>query len=226
VDDYLSEKEQWEYVKTWVRENLLWVVAGVAVGAALLGGWRWWQDHVDRQGVDASVKYQQVVSTFVSDRNKGFVLLGELEHDYASSPYVDQAKLVAARVYVDSNELDKAAAQLQDVLQRTKDKDLALVARLRLARVQLAQKKVDDAIKTLNGEEAGAFAASFHEVRGDAYHLKGDDAAALKEYQAARLGDVAETVDPQLLDLKIADLPASAGATSKPAPPATAAAAK
>jgi predicted negative regulator of RcsB-dependent stress response len=226
VDDYLSEKEQWEYLKTWVRENLLWVVAGVAVGAALLGGYRWWNDHVDRQGVDASIKYQSVVNTFVSDRNKGFVLLGELEHDYPSSPYVDQAKLVAARVYVDSNELDKAAAQLQDVLQRTKDKDLALVARLRLARVQIAQNKADDAIKTLNGTDAGAFAARFHEVRGDAYHLKGDDAAALKEYQAARLGDVAGTVDPQLLDLKIADLPASAGATSKPAAPATAAAAK
>lgn len=226
MDDYLSEKEQWEYLKTWVRENLLWVVAGVAVGAALLGGYRWWNDHVDRQGVDASIKYQSVVNTFVSDRNKGFVLLGELEHDYPSSPYVDQAKLVAARVYVDSNELDKAAAQLQDVLQRTKDKDLALVARLRLARVQIAQNKADDAIKTLNGTDAGAFAARFHEVRGDAYHLKGDDAAALKEYQAARLGDVAGTVDPQLLDLKIADLPASAGATSKPAAPATAAAAK
>jgi predicted negative regulator of RcsB-dependent stress response len=118
--------------------------------------------------------------------------------------------------------------QLQDVLQRTKDKDLALVARLRLARVQIAQKKADDAIKTLDGTDAGAFAARFHEVRGDAYHLKADDAAALKEYQAARLGDVAETVDPQLLDLKIADLPASAGATptSKPVPPAAAAAAK
>jgi predicted negative regulator of RcsB-dependent stress response len=224
VDDYLSEKEQWEALKTWLRENGLWIVAGVAVGGALLGGWRWWQDHADRQGVDASAKYQQIVSTFVSDRNKGFVLLGEMEHDYASSPYLDQAKLVAARVYVDSGELDKAASQLQDVIQHTKDKDLALVARLRLARVQIAQKKADDAIKTLNAAEPGAFAARFHETRGDAYHVKGDDTAALKEYQAARLGDVADTVDAQTLDLKIADLPASAGATSKPAQPATAAA--
>jgi predicted negative regulator of RcsB-dependent stress response len=129
-------------------------------------------------------------------------------------------------VYVDSGDLDKAASQLQDVIQHTKDKDLSLVARLRLARVQIAQKKADDAINTLNGAEPGAFAARFHEIRGDAYHVKGDDTTALKEYQAARLGDVADTVDAQLLDLKIADLPASAGATSKPAPPATAAAAK
>jgi predicted negative regulator of RcsB-dependent stress response len=226
VDDYLSEKEQWEALKTWLRENGLWIVAGVAVGAALLGGWRWWQDHTDRVGVDASVKYQQIVNTFVSDRNKGFVLLGEMEHDYPSSPYVDQAKLVAARVYVDSGDLDKAASQLQDVIQHTKDKDLSLVARLRLARVQIAQKKADDAINTLNGAEPGAFAARFHEIRGDAYHVKGDDTTARKEYQAARLGDVADTVDSQLLDLKIADLTASAPATSKPAPPATAAAAK
>jgi len=226
VDDYLSEREQWEALKTWLRDNGLWIVAGVAVGGALLGGYRWWQDHVDRQGTDAYAQYQQVLKTFESDRNKAFVLLGEMEHNYAPSPYVDQAKLAAARIYVDGGDLDKAAAQLQDVLQHTKDKDLGLIARLRLARVQISQKKADDALKTLSGAEPGAFAARFHEVRGDAYHVKGDDTPALKEYQAARLGDIADTVDAQQLDLKIADLPASAGATSKPAQPATAAAAK
>ena len=30
-------------------------------------------------------------------------LLGELERDYSSTPYVDQARLAVARVYVESN---------------------------------------------------------------------------------------------------------------------------
>jgi predicted negative regulator of RcsB-dependent stress response len=226
VSEYLSEKEQWELVKTWFRENGLWIVAGVIVGGGLLGGWRWWQDRLDRQGIDASAKYQEVVTAFTTDRSKGLVLLGEMERQYGASAYVDQAKLVAARIYVEAGDLDKAAAQLQEVLQRTKDSDLALVARLRLARVQIAQKKADDAVKTLSGVESGAFAARFHEIRGDAYHAKGDDVAALKEYRAARVGDVAGTVDTQLLDLKIADLPADAGATPKPTQPPAAAAAK
>jgi predicted negative regulator of RcsB-dependent stress response len=155
------------------------------------------------------------------------VLLGEMERDYSSSPYLDQAKLVVAKVYVENGELDKAASELQSVVQNSKDKDLALLARTRLARVQIAQKKFDDALATLNVSDTGAFAPIFHEVRGDAYHAKGNNAGALTEYRAARDSDVAGAPDSQLLDLKIADLPAEAsGSTSKPTQPPAAAAAK
>ena len=226
MEDYLSEKEQWEYIKGLLRENGLWIVAGVLVGVGVLGGWRWWQEHVDQRGLDAGAKYQQIVSAFGTDRTRALVLLGEMEREYSSSPYLDQAKLVAARAYVDSGDLDKAATELQVVVQNSKDQDLAQLARLRLARIQIAQKKANDALATLNAGEPGAFAPRFHEVRGDAYHAKGDNAAALKEYRAARAGDIAGVTDTQALDLKIADLPAESGATSKPTQPPTAAAAK
>ena len=227
MDDYLSEKEQWERVKQLLRENGLWVVAGVVVGVALLGGYRWWQDHVDQQALNASTKYQQILGALATDRSRAFGLLGEMERDYSSSPYLDQAKLVIAKVYVESGEMDKAASELQSVVQNSKDKDLALLARARLARVQVSQKKFDDALATLNAGDAGAFAAIFHEVRGDAYHAKGNDAAALTEYQAARGGELTGATDSQMLDLKIADLPVqAAGSTSKPTQPPAAAAAK
>ena len=226
MEDYLSEKEQWEYIKGLLRENGLWIVAGVLVGVGVLGGWRWWQDHVDQRGLDAGAKYQQIVTAFGTDRTRALVLLGEMEREYSSSSYLDQAKLVAAKAYVESGDLDKAATELQGVVQNSKDKDLAQLARLRLARIQIAQKKADDALATLNAGDPGAFAPRFHEVRGDAYHAKGDNAAALKEYRTARVGDIAGVTDTQALDLKIADLPAEPGATSKPTQPPTAAAAK
>ncbi len=151
------------------------------------------------------------------------VNLGQLEREYPTSAYRDQAKLLAARVYVDSGELDKAHTELESVMQHTPDKELGLVTRLRLARVQIAQQKPDDALTTLNGVEPGAFAPRFHEVRGDAYHAKGDNASALKEYQAAKAGDFGEVTDPQMLDLKITDLLADAGPTPSPKlPPAAA----
>ena len=61
-------------------------------------------------------------------------------------------------------------------MEHTKDAELALVARLRLARVQIAQKKPDAALATLNGLKAGAFEPRYHEVLGDAYYAKGDKA--------------------------------------------------
>ena len=154
------------------------------------------------------------------DRTQAFVRLGELERDYPSSPYADQGKLLAARVYVEGKELDKAAHELETVMNGSKDHELALVARARLARVEIAEGKPDEALTTLNAVEPGAFAARYHEVRGDAWYAKGDKAAALKEYRSAAgnpdLGDAA------LLDLKIADLaadapPASAATVASPA---------
>jgi predicted negative regulator of RcsB-dependent stress response len=41
LEDYLSEKEQWERVTGWLRENGVWIVAGVVVGALGIGGWQW-----------------------------------------------------------------------------------------------------------------------------------------------------------------------------------------
>src|SRR5207245_8437402 len=92
------------------------------------------------------------------------------------------------RWVADDVELERAAGELADVAERSKDRDLALVARLRLARVQIAQGKPDGALATLGVVEPGAFAARFHEVRGDADYAKGDRAAALKEYRSAQAG--------------------------------------
>jgi predicted negative regulator of RcsB-dependent stress response len=213
VEDYLSENEKWEAVKQWLRENGLSIVAGVAVGAAGLGGWKWWQAREERLALEASSRYEQVLEAFArGDPTRGKTLIAELERDYAKSPYVDQAHLLAASNAVSSGQLDQAAENLSAVVEQTKDRELAQIARLRLARVQVAQAKLDDALKTLTTEDPGAFAARFHEVRGDVYFEKGDKAAALKEYQAAREnGRAAGGPGSEVLELKINDLVADAG---------------
>jgi len=206
VEDYLSEKEQWEWIKTQVRENGPAVIVAVAVVAAGVYGWRWWQGRLDAGRLEAGAKYTQMVQALDGgDRTRALALFGELQHAYAASPYTDQARLLAARLYVLGGELDRAAGELAAVAENSKDRDLALVARLRLARVQIAQGKADGALATLNAAQPGAFAAQYHEVRGDAYYAKGDKSAALKEYRSAQTA-----ASDSLLTLKIADLAADA----------------
>jgi predicted negative regulator of RcsB-dependent stress response len=238
LEDYLSEKEQWERVTGWLRENGLWIVGGVVLGALGIGGWQWWEAHLDTVNGQASAKYEQMLSDLgKGDRTGALILLADLERDFSSTPYLDQARLAVARVYVEGNELDKASTELQAVSQHSKDKQLALVARLRLARVLIAQKKPDEALTTLDGVDPGAFEALFHEVRGDAEFAKGNKAAALTEYRTARTKDANGGSDSSLLGLKISDLVAEAaptapaaikvpagptsGATTPPAPPTT-----
>jgi predicted negative regulator of RcsB-dependent stress response len=218
VEDYLSEKEQWEWIKSQARENGPAMIGAVILVAAGVLGWRWWQSHQDAGRIAAATKYTQMIQAVDgNDRSRALVLLGELERDAAGSPYTDQARLLAAKVYVASGELERAASELTTVGEHSKDKDLGLVARLRLARVQIAQGKPDAAIATLNAVEPGAFAGHFKEVRGDAYYAKGDKAAALKEYRGAQGSDSDPTLALKIADLAAVEPPAAAAPAAKPA---------
>jgi len=213
VSDY-SEAEQLEQAKSWLKANAIWIIAGIAIGAGGLAGWRWYQDRRDTQAEAASARYEELVDAFSRrDNVRGTTLLEELNREYAWTPYASLGTLIAARVQVEANELDKAAASLKSVMDNAKDDELKMVARLRLARVQAAQGKYDDALATLKVEQPGEFAPRLADARGDVLLAKGDRAGALREYLAARSGDADGRVDTELLDLKIRDL----GGTPPPA---------
>lgn len=218
MDDYLTEQEQWERAKAWLRSNGAWIVGGVILGALGLYGYQWYGKYQDRVALEAAGQFQGIIDAFEKrDRTAGLALVAQLKEKYPSSPYADQADLLSARMYVESNELDKAAERLRHVMSSSKDRELALVARLRLARVQLSQDKAGEAIATLNQKELGAFEPRYQETRGDAYFAKGDKAAALREYEAARRSASLEVLDTQLLELKIKDLSGAVTASREPA---------
>jgi predicted negative regulator of RcsB-dependent stress response len=173
----------------------------------LLSGWHWWQGHADELASQASAQSLQIAEAFGRhDRARAIAMIDTLKREQPKSPYVDEVNLVAARAFVDAGELDKAAARLKSVMDATPDRALALIARERLARIEIAQKSPDAALATLAAVDPGSFASRYHEVRGDAFEAKKDYASALKEYRAARAADTAGSVDPERLDLKIGDL--------------------
>ncbi len=105
------------------------------------------------------------------------------------------------------------------------DPQLRLLARVRIARVQITENNADAALKTLEGAEPGGFAARFDEVRGDALLAKGDRAGALAAWRKAEAaaggkGDRPATVDLEGLRLKIWDLESDGVKTPTSAPSA------
>jgi predicted negative regulator of RcsB-dependent stress response len=206
VSDY-SETEQLDMAKSWLKANGLWIIAGIALGVGGLGGWRWYQNRLTVQAETASARYDELVEAFArNDRTRGLTLVEQLNRDYASTPYAALSTLVAARVHVEANELDKAAAGLKSVMDTATDDEVRVIARLRLARVLSAQGKYDEALATLKVDDMGEFSNRFADVRGDVLLAKGDRAGALREYLAARSGENNDRVDADLLDLKIRDL--------------------
>lgn len=221
--DLLSEGEQWEAIKAWLRENGLAIAAGLLLGGMALGGWKWWQAHQDSQRLAANGAYENLLRSFdAGDIAAAERQLEQFQRDFGGSAYAAPADLAAARVYVARNDLDKAATRLRNVEATSRDEQLRVIARLRLARVQIAQGKPDDALATLGSASEGSFQSGFAEVRGDALFAKGDRAGALREYLAARsarsAGGQSGGLDgADLLDLKLNDLrPAAAAAAAGP----------
>ena len=214
MDDYLlSEREQWEALKRWLRENGPAIVAGVAIAALGLGAYRWWQARENGADLAAGALYVRMENAFAQgNRTQAFIALGDLERQYPSSPYADQARLASAGAFVEDNQLGRAADELREVMQHSPDSILRLIARLRLARVQIAQHQASDALATLNGASPGAFSSQYAEARGDAYYAMGDKAAALAQYRLAKASEAGGVTGSGLLDLKISDLAADESA--------------
>jgi predicted negative regulator of RcsB-dependent stress response len=206
VSEY-SEAEQMERAKSWLKTNGIWIIAGIAIGVGGLGGWRWYQERREAQAETASARYEELVDAFSRrDSVRGMTLLEELNREYGWTPYASLGTLIAARVQVEANELDKAAAGLKSVMDNSDDDELKMVARLRLARVQSALGKHDEALATLKVDNPGEFAPRIADARGDVLLAKGDRDGALKEYLAARASENNGRIDVDLLDLKIRDL--------------------
>ena len=213
----LNEQEQWELAKQKVRELWIYVVGGVALGLGGLYGWNWWQDRRETQAETASARYEELIQAFQrNDATRGMTLLEDLKAQYAWTPYPALGALIAARIQVEANELDKAAATLKYVMDSAHDPEIQLIARLRLARVVSAQGKHDDALALLKVEEVGDFAP-----RLDVLLAKGDRAGALREYLAARGAPSDGRVDFEMLDLKIRDLGGTPPAAPLDAQPGT-----
>lgn len=229
-----DERDQWEALKSWLRQNGMALVGGLVLGTVVLLGWRWWQDRQQTQHQASTAAYETLLRAFDSPEKdapgKAFDTFIKAQADSAYGP---AARLAYARLLVERDELDKAAEQLSVVSAKAPDEQLRVVARLRLARVQLAQGKHDVALATLGAAPEGPFKSAFTEVRGDILLAKGDVEGARSSYQAALAArganELAAGGQPgrqDLLTLKLDDLPAAAPAAAPAPVPAAPAPAK
>jgi predicted negative regulator of RcsB-dependent stress response len=207
VDDYLSDREQEEALRNWWRDNWRWIIGGVVLGLALLGGWRYWQVYRDQRAEQAAKLYADVQGALQSQNaEQAARLKNDLANDHGRSAYTQQARLLLAKANVEAGKVDEAIALLKEVTATADDKELAQIAGLRTARLLIQQGKHDEALKLVNPESAGAFAAQAHEVRGDALAAKGDAEGARAEYAAALGMNVDAQIDRTLLELKLQDV--------------------
>lgn len=182
----LTDNEREEQLRRWWSDNWAWIIGGVALGMAVLAGWQYWQKHQSQVAEQDVASYVAVITALGSnDRDGAARQAADLHARRPGSAYGDQADLALARAAIERRETDEAVRLLRGVADRSKDPELRLVARTRLARVLLEDGRHDEALALLDAGKAGEFAALVHEIRGDAFAAKGDAAQARAAYDAA-----------------------------------------
>lgn len=207
MDELLTEEQQAERARRWLRENGLFVVAGVLLGLGGLFGWQQWNDRQLQQSGQASIVWEQIRQAIDSERyNEATEKLDLLAEDYPRTPYLSQARLAMARAHMDRNDPVLAMQELSLAAKLTQDPTVRRVAELRLAQLHIAEQQYDEALQLLSAPDNTQFAALRHDLRGDAYFYQGNFEAAADEYAQALASDSGGVIDRAYVQVKRDDM--------------------
>ncbi|MCE9885218.1 MAG: YfgM family protein [Hafnia sp.] len=204
MEVYSTENEQVDALRRFFIENGKALAIGVVIGIGALLGWRYWQSHQQAEMTGASQSYQQASEALTGGKADG-VALAEKFIEKNANNYGVLAALQLAQHEVDQKNFAKAEQQLAWAQGQTKDENLKSLIDLRLARVQLQENKLDDALKTLDLIKATGWVAMAQDIRGDVLVKKGDVKGAREAYSKGLASDASQSLQG-LLRMKLNNL--------------------
>lgn len=192
IDDLLDEHEQGERVRSWLRNNALGILGGLALGIAAIYGWQWWGKHQAQQQYQAHSTYAAAVKQLEDGAtDKAGALLAGQEGTYATL-----AALRVAKAQVEAGKIEEAIATLRGI---QAEPALAPVVHQRLAQLYNASGKPDEALKVLQGDTGSAA----QELRGDALFASGKRDEARDAYAQALTGTDVASPSRRRVELKL-----------------------
>ncbi|HEY6528558.1 MAG TPA: tetratricopeptide repeat protein [Cellvibrionaceae bacterium] len=214
---HLTEEEQIEAFKRWWQRYGTSTVASVALASALYLGWNLFQQHRADVAAEASKQYDKLAELIKPQENKSLTaeqktqaksLADGLIKDHKGSLYADLASLAVAKIAVEDNDLETATSTLRRVVETSTDAPTVDIARLRLAKVLAANKKVDEALGLLGAAVNAEFEASYAEAKGDILVGENRLAEAFSAYQVAmtsvnKLGGQENAMRRSILQFKL-----------------------
>ena len=186
MESYLSEKEQINKIKKWWRKYGLTILICVIVFFAANIGYRFWKKHKEERASQASMLYEQMLSSdFSNDSVNTMLFAKNLISNYSNTPYASLAGLLLAKENVDAGKLQKAHENLLWVVNNSSVDSIRQIARIRDARVLVAQHKIKEALRELNAVNNKAYIGTVEEIRGDIYLSMNEKQKALEQYKKA-----------------------------------------
>ena len=180
-----EEQERLAELKAWWEDNRVFVFGLAIAGFVALAGWEGYKAWKERRLEDAALMYRPVAAAARDNDAKKVGDAGKaLIEKHPSSFYASEAALMIAKNAFDAGKLDEARERYDWVMSHGVD-ELRGIARLRLASVQLEQKKYEEALKTLDANKDEAFVAPAADLRGDIMLAQGRIDEARAAYKLA-----------------------------------------
>lgn len=204
---YMTEAEQIEVIKKWWNKysNIFLVVLSLIL--LTMAGFRYWHWHQAKIEQQASNTYEQMMVAFSNQDAKGIQGYADtLLRDFKETAYADAARLSLAKYWVEQENYSEAKIQLLEVARHSKITALQTVARIRLARVLLAEKSYEPALEQLKFAQDNLYASMVNELKGDIYTAMGQYPAAATAYQEALAQTKLQGAGNLFLEMKVSEL--------------------
>lgn len=196
-----TEDEQAEQIKKWVKENLSYIIIGVALGLGGIWGPDYYNSTQYQQAIQARANYLSVVA----NPNNTKVLDALRQNADSDGIYAQQAELVIAQQAVANGDYQGAINYLLP-LTKSENEFIMHNAKIRAANVYLEMKNADVALTVLGNNSNKAFDALYEHIKGDIYFAKNDFDTAKKHYQSALAQLSKDSKLINLIQIKLNDL--------------------
>ena len=182
----LEEQEKIDALKAWWKEYGKLVILTIIACLIAIAGVRAWRWHQQTQAEEAAEVFSTVSNLSASeDLPKIQETAKHLRDEYGFTGYAPRAALLSAEASFEAGDLARTRAELEWVIENSREEGLRDIARLRLAAVALDEKKYDEAMSLLNAKHENAFDGLFLELQGDVLFAQGKADEARDAYSEA-----------------------------------------
>lgn len=204
---YMTEEEQLEAIKQWWKKYSGVITVALSVILLLAAGYRYWNWHQEKVALQASAAYEKMIISFTNAKTADSQsYANQLISEYGKTSYADSARMLLAKYLVEANQYAKARVYLEQVAHSAAMPALQRVAKTRLARLLMADKQYDSALKTLDTIDDKSYVPLINELKGDIFTAKGDTHKALKFYTVAVKASQETNTGNSFLEMKLNEL--------------------
>ncbi|AEW44688.1 hypothetical protein SCc_559 [Serratia symbiotica str. 'Cinara cedri'] len=201
---YTAKNKYFNSVFQYLAKNTKILIVLVVIGIAAIFSLYFWQKDQGINLVEVLQSYQEASDLLVTGTSEDVATVERFVENNINS-YGVLVALQLAKHFVKQNNFSKAEQQLIEAQLYTKDVNLLAQINLRLARIQLQEKKCSAALKTLDKVKDESWTSLVEDTRGDILLVKGDTEGAREAYSKGLKSTVSLALKA-LLQIKLNNL--------------------